>query len=262
VRFESEKNLAGIGAILLFIGPLASSLARPSGSGLITIVGLILMLIGVKGLADYYKEGRIFNNMLYGTIAGIVGVVVAGAVAIGVLINSLSSFLYKIFPGWNGDWTTLSGMTPTTANLTFSDIVPFLVAGVAVFAILFVSTIIVTLLYRRSLSSLRDKSGIGLFGSAGTILLVGAVLGIVLIGYIIIWIGLLLLAIAFFQLRPLPIQPMPTTQTRVPSTGIPSEAERTSAPISRMEGKKHCRYCGAEFYAEASFCPNCGRKQE
>jgi uncharacterized membrane protein len=141
VQFESEKNLAGIGAILIFIGPLASSLARPSGSGLITIIGLILMLIGVKGLADYYKEGRIFNNMLYGTIAGIVGIVVAGAVAIGVLINSLSGFLYKVFPGWNGDWTTLSGMTPTTANLTFSDIAPFLVAGVAVFAILFVSTI-------------------------------------------------------------------------------------------------------------------------
>jgi len=220
------------------------------------------MLIGVKGLADYYKEGRIFNSMLYGTIAGIVGVVVAGAVAIGVLINSLSSFLYKIFPGWNGDWTTLSGMTPTTANLTFSDIVPFLAAGVAVFAILFVSTIIVALLYRRSLSSLRDKSGIGLFGSAGTVLLVGAVLGIVLIGYVILWIGLLPTAVAFFQLRPLPIQPLPTTQTRVSSVVIPSEAERTSAAISRMEGKKRCLYCGAEFSAEASFCPNCGRKQE
>lgn len=254
--------MAGIGAILIYASFLASSLAPRFSGGFITFIGLLLMLIGVKGLADYYKEAGIFNNILYGTVAGIVGVVLAVAVAVGVLINSLSSFLYKIFPSWNGDWTTLSGMTPTTTNLTFSDIVPFLTAALAVLAILFVSAVIVTILYRRSLSSLRDKSGVGLFRSTGTVLLVGAVLTIILIGYMIIWIDLLLLAIAFFQLRPLPIQPMPKTQITVPSAVIPSEAERASAPVSRMEGKKYCVYCGAELSAEASFCPNCGRKQE
>jgi len=209
------------------------------------------MLVGVKSLADHYREAGIFNNMLYGTVVGIAGVVVAGAVAIGMLINSLSSFLYKIFPGWNGDWTTLSQMTPDTTNLTFSDIIPFLTAALAVFVILFISTVVVAWFYRRSLSYLRDKSGMGLFGTAGTILLAGAVLTIIIIGYFIIWIDLLLIAVAFLQLRPPPsVEPVTTS----PRTVLP-------AAIS-TEGKKYCKYCRAELASEAIFCPVCGGKQE
>jgi uncharacterized membrane protein/ribosomal protein L40E len=261
VQFESSKNLAGIGAILVFISFLATSYAPPFSSGLITLIGVALMLVGVKGLADNYGEAGIFNNMLYGTVVGIAGVVAAVAVAVGVLMNSLSSFLYKIFPGWNGDWTQLSGMTPDTTNLTFSDIVPFLTAAIAVFVILFIVTIIVALFYRRSLSSLRARSGMGLFGTAGTVLLAGAILTIVLIGYFIIWIDLLLLAIAFFQLKPPSTKPWPTTQTTILPGTIISETEKTSAPISRVEGKKYCMNCGAELSSDAGFCPRCGMKQ-
>jgi uncharacterized membrane protein len=216
VTFSTSKNLSGVGAILIFVSFLALPFATAFGGGFVALIGLILMLIGVKGLADYYREAGIFNNVLYGTIAGIVGVVVAAVVAIGIVLTSLSSFLYKIFPGWNGDWTTLSGMTPTTANLALSDVAPFIAAGLVIFVVLFVFTIVVALFYRRSLLSLRDKSGIGLFGSTGTVLLVGAVLTVILIGYLLVWIAILLLAIAFFQLRPQPVQPMPTAQTTVP----------------------------------------------
>ncbi len=141
-------------------------------------------------------------------------------------------------------------MTPDTTNLAFSDIIPFLTAALAVFIILFVTTIVVAWFYRRSLSSLRDKSGMGLFGTAGTVLLLGAVLTIIIIGYFIIWIDLLLLAIAFFQLRPPIVEPVTTTQNTV----LP-------ATIS-TEGKKYCKYCRAELSPDASFCPRCGGKQE
>ena len=216
VNFYTSKTLSGVGALLVFVSFMAAPFAPSFGGSFIALIGLIIMLIGVKGLADYYKEAGIFNNMLYGTIAGIVGIVVAVAIAIGIVINSLSSFLYKIFPGWNGDWTTLSGMTPNTSNLNFSDIVPFLTAALAVFVVLFVFAIVVALLYRRSLSSLKDKSGTGLFGSTATLLLIGAVLTIILIGYILIWIGILMLAIAFFELRPQPAQTMPAAQATMP----------------------------------------------
>jgi len=35
------------------------------------------MLIGMKGLADFYNERGIFDNALYGFIFGIIGIVVA-----------------------------------------------------------------------------------------------------------------------------------------------------------------------------------------
>jgi uncharacterized membrane protein len=155
--------------------------------------------------------------MLYGTIAGIVGGVVAIAVAIAVVLASLTSFLHKVFPAWNGDWTMLAGMTPVTTNITFSDVIPFIIAGLAVFVIIFVFIIIEAVFYRRSLTLLKTKSGIGLFGTTGILLLIGAILTIILIGYLIVWIAILLLAIAFFELRPQPVQPMPPTgQTTMP----------------------------------------------
>jgi len=213
MNFYTSKNLSGVGAILVFVSFLALPFSNAFGGGFVTLIGLILMLIGVKGLADYYKDAGIFNNMLYGTITGIVGVVVAIAVAIGLVLNSLSSFLYKVFPSWNGDWTTLSGMTPNTSNLTLTDIAPFITAALSVFVILLVVVIIVALFYRRSLSSLRDKSGTSLFGTTGILLLIGAVLTIILIGYLIVWIAILLLAIAFFSMRAQE-QPPPTASTQ------------------------------------------------
>jgi hypothetical protein len=102
----------------------------------------------------------------------------------------------------------------------------------------------------------------GLFGTAGTVLILGAVLTIILIGYVIVWFDLLLLAIAFLQLRPPLIQPSQTTQTTAPPVAIPPEVDKTSSPISRIEGKKYCMNCGAELSSEAGFCPKCGMKQE
>lgn len=78
-NFESNKNLGGIGAILMFIGifPYISTF------GLIELVGAILVLVAMKGFADYYREAGIFNNALYAIISAIVG---AGAfVAIAFL---------------------------------------------------------------------------------------------------------------------------------------------------------------------------------
>ena len=216
MSFGSGKNMAGIGALLIFVGGIASPFATPFGGGILDIIGLIIMLIGVNNLAGYYREPGIFNNMLYATLTEIVGAVVAIAIAVSVVLNSLTSFLYKIFPSWNGNWMSLSGMTPVTTNLTLSDVAPFITAGIAVFAVLVIATIIYSIFTRRSLSLLRNRSGVNLFGTTGTVLLIGAVLTVIFIGYIIIWITFLMLAIAFFQLTPQPVQPMQTTQTTAP----------------------------------------------
>ncbi len=209
--------MAGIGALLIFVGSLVSPYATPLGGGILAIIGLIIMLIGVNNLAGYYREPGMFNNMLYATLTEIVGGIVAIAVAIGLILNSLTNFLNKIFPGWDGNWFSLSGMTPVTTNLTLNDVVPFIVAGIGVFVILVVTAIIYAVFMRRSLSLLKNRSGIGLFGTTGAVLLIGALLTIIFVGYLIIWITFLMLAIAFFRLTPQSVQPVQTTQTTAPS---------------------------------------------
>jgi len=199
MTIETSKTLGGVGAILMFVGiiPVINSY------GVIELIGLILVMVALYNLASYYTERGIFNNAFYGLIAGIVGGVVAVGTVVLAVLTSLTDFLYTIYPSWNGDWSALSGLTPDTSNLSLDAIVPFLTGLFAALLILWIFAIIGFYFVRRSLTSLSAKSGVGLFSTAGLLMLIGAVLIIAVgIGLLLIWISMLLLAIAFFQIRP------------------------------------------------------------
>ncbi len=198
MEFEISKNLSGIGAVLMFISviPYISSYTF----GLVGLAGLILLLLGMKGLADYYQESSIFNNVLYGSIAGIVG----GVTFVAIIIYAAFGLMTNLLPNWKGDWTNIPQIDPSeiTANIDLNAILPFVSIVLLALVILFVFVVVVAILYRKSLNTLKDKSGVGLFGTAATVLLVGGVLTIILIGVFLVWIAVLLAAIAFFQLQP------------------------------------------------------------
>jgi uncharacterized membrane protein len=219
MTLESSKTLGGVGAILLLIGTV------PFGEpylGVLALVGFILVLVGLHGLADYYKENGIFNNALYGFIAAIVGVVAAVVAAVYVIFYTsiLTDFLHKIYPGWNGSFSSLVGLTPNTSNLTASDLRPVLGAAFSVLAILWIFLMISAFFNRRSLKMLSTKTSVGLFSTAGLLLIIGAILTIVLIGLVLMWVAVLLIAIAFFQIQPQPERPVapvaPPPQTPTP----------------------------------------------
>jgi uncharacterized membrane protein len=216
MTIESSKNLGGIGAILMFIGvfPYINTF------GVVELIGALLILVALHGFGKIYNESGIFNNALYGIIAGIVGVVVAVVIAIAIVLPNITSFLEKIYPSWNGNWSTISsfsGMTPNTTNISFSDIVPFIVAAIVVFATLWIFAIITAFFVRRSLRQLSDKTNVGLFSTTGLLLLIGAVLIILVgIGAILMWIATLILAIAFFTMKPQQTQPAPMVSASPP----------------------------------------------
>jgi uncharacterized membrane protein len=206
MSIETGKILGGIGALLMFIGIIPYI----NYFGVIELIGLILVMIGLYNLASHYKEGGIFNNALYGLIIGIVGGVISIAAVIITVLSSITDFLYTLFPDWNGDWTALSGLTPNPSNLTLDNIMPLITGIFAMFIILWVCSIIAAFFIRRSLGALSAKSGVGLFSTAGLLLLIGAVLIILFgIGLILIWISALIIAIAFFQIKPQQPQPPP-----------------------------------------------------
>lgn len=193
----TSKNLGGVGALLMFIGVIPYI----NTFGFIEIIGLILVMIALHSLASHYMERGIFNNALYALITGLVGGVISIASVIATVLPTLTEFLYAIFPDWNGDWTALSGLTPYTSNLSIETIMPFLLGIFVVFIILWVVSIFVAFFVRRSLRTLSAKSGVGLFGTAGLLMLIGAFLAIIFIGAFLVWISLLLIAVAFFSLR-------------------------------------------------------------
>jgi uncharacterized membrane protein len=208
LNLDTSKNLGGVGAILIFIGVLPLF----AYSGIISLVGLILVLIGLKGLADYYSEAGIFNNALYGVITAIVG----GVVFIGVALIALVGFFTELglTIGNVADWSTeLSGIDWTTMG--FNVIGNFIAYIFLALIVLFVFVIITAIFLRKSLGLLSTKTGVGLFGTTGLLILIGAVLTIIAVGLLLIWIAMLILAIAFFQIRPQ--QPQPATSAAAPT---------------------------------------------
>lgn len=201
MNLESNKTLGGVGAILVAIGSLSPF------SGYISIlgfVGIILVLIAMKGLAEYYNEKGIFQNALYGFIFGIVGIIVT----IVVFVVFFAAFPMQIIQGFNIPPTQVMMVPPPTD-------VGILIAGLIIGLIaLVVFLILEAIFYRKAFNLLAEKSGEKMFYTAGLLLLIGAILTIIIIGAILLLIAWILAAVAFLkteenQLMTLPPPPPP-----------------------------------------------------
>ncbi len=205
--------MGGIGSLLMFIGAIPIRFAS-----IISFVGLILLLVALYSYAGIYRERGIFNNFLYGILIGIVGAVVAAGVAIATVLASLMTLLYALYPGWNGDWMALSGMTPDISNITPGNILPLVGGLILVIVIAWVVIIVVAIFMRRSFNALAAKTNVNLFSTAALILLIGAFLTILAVGFLLIWISFLLIAIAFFKMKPQPEYTAPPVATAPPAS--------------------------------------------
>ena len=72
---ESNKNLAGIGAILLILSVV------PYAGAVLGIIGVVLLLTAIKGFANYYQDNTMYQNAFTGLIYYIIAVI-AAAIAI------------------------------------------------------------------------------------------------------------------------------------------------------------------------------------
>ncbi len=196
MTLESSKTLGGIGAILIFIGiiPFLQYL------WVIGLVGVILVLVALHNFANIYRESGIFSNAMYGVAIAIVGGIVAAVLAFAVILSNLKDLITQIYPGWNGNWASLQGVTPNTSNIDPTAIFPLIGGILVVLVVVWIFAIISAFFVWRSLKQVSNKSSVGLFGTAGLILLIGAIIPV--IGLLLMWISALILAIAFFTLKP------------------------------------------------------------
>ncbi len=213
---ESSKTMAGIGALLLAFGSFVP---------IIGIVGIVLLLMGIKGLSDYYKDDSIYRNALMGVIFGVIGLIAIVVIVVGVVWGSIFASL-TIFPA--------PGIG--TAFIAF-------IAVVIAVVLLFVFYLLAALNFRKSFSALAQKSGEPMFETAGLLLLVGAILTIVLAGLVLVLIAWILVAVAFFSMR--------TYQTTVYT---PASVPPSPAAI------EYCPNCGAPVKSTDTFCTHCGKQ--
>jgi uncharacterized membrane protein len=199
LTLETSKNLGGAGALLIFLGPILSALPAGIGgwAGILSLVGAILVLVALKGFADLYKEQGIFKNTLYAIIVAIVGVVLFVVLVISVTVDFFNALGLNITN--LQDWSSLSSINWQSLNM---DLV-FRFAGTLLLnaVVAFVFLIITAVFLKKSLVLMANKTGVGMFGTTGLMLLIGAILTIIFIGPILVWIAMLLLAVAFFSVK-------------------------------------------------------------
>jgi len=179
MSLESGKNLGGIGSIFLVI-PVP----------FLSIVGIILVLVGMKNLSQAYNDPSIWKNTIYAVVFGIIGIVASGLTLVSLFFGGIfSSSAFGV-----GDSTGFFGF--------FAGLIIFLVVA-------FIFYILEAIYIRRAFDSLATRSGVGLFRTGGMLLLIGAVLTIVLVGLFLIFIAWILILVAFFQIptSSMPAQP-------------------------------------------------------
>lgn len=204
---ESNKTLGGIGAILLAIPFL-------------NLVGIILVLIAMKGMADYYDDEDIFKNALYGFIFGIVGVL--------ALVAVILMFAFG--------FATISPIVTPYSRSAFTGFGFFVIA----FIVLYVFSLIAAIFYKKSLDNLSEKSNEQMFKTAGLILLIGAAMP--LIGEFLKFVAWILVAISFFNIKK-------TTQKLETKSVPPTEEKRFCkyCGASIQTKASFCQKCGKKI---------------
>jgi uncharacterized membrane protein len=166
MSLESNKTLGGIGAILLAIPFL-------------NLIGIILVLIAMKGMGEYYNDEDIFKNALYGFIFGIVGVI--------ALITVIVMFVIG--------YAATSQVTTASTTFALTRFGLFILALI----VLYMFSLIGAIFYKKSLDILSVKSNENLFSTAGLILLIGAAIPV--IGELLKFVAWILAAVGFFNIK-------------------------------------------------------------
>ena len=196
MTLESNKVLGGVGAILLAVPFL-------------NLVGVILVLIAMKGLADDYNDPDIFKNAFYGFIFGFVGVIAL----LTVILMAAFGF---------------AAVSPVTT--------PFAGFGLIVvaFIVMYVFSLLAAMFYNKALNILAQKSGENMFNTAGIVLLIGAI--IPLIGEVLKLVAWILAAVGFFNIRP-------STQVFTSTPIITSTQEKKYCPHCGAEIPADAAFC-------------------
>ncbi len=215
---ESSKTMALIGSILLILSSVV-----PYGGIVVGIIGVILLLMAIKGFSVYYRDPEMYQNAVKGFIFYIIAVIAAG-IAIILLAIGIFSILFA-FVG-----------------------IAALIAGIVV---AFIFYLMAAQRLRTTLNALAQRTGERSFETAGTLLRVGAILSIIIIGFILILVAWIFAAIGFLQMKTSGQQSNQQNESTPPPPPPPTTHTTQANPF--------CPNCGAPIKPGSTFCSNCGK---
>lgn len=182
-NLSNAKVFGGIGALLSLIGGFV-----PGIGFVVFIVGLVLIFLGIKNIADETKNKSIFDNYLYYFILNIIAIVAA----VAIMFASLGSIDILNIGEQAQNITDFTTFWDTFGGLFTGCVLALFVAWIFM--------IIAALFLRKSYNSITEHTKVDLFKTTALIYLIGAITLIVLIGGLIILVAKIIEIIAFFSL--------------------------------------------------------------
>lgn len=258
---SSAKTLGGVGAILMlvsgflfftgFIGPI------------ISIVGLILVYLGVKNVSDVVNNPKIASDFI---ISIVLSIIASAFIIIAPLL-----FLAGIAGGFTSVLTNPMNATTAVGSL--------LALCLIIFVVWIIFYILSAVYMKKSFDGIAQGTGVGMFKTAGLVYLIGAILIFIGIGFIILFIAQILIIVAFFSL-PDQLQPMPQQggygQPPQQQYGAPPQQPYSPPPQQpqqqytqppppppqqpqQQQSGRFCPGCGRPIPMDAQVCPYCGK---
>jgi uncharacterized membrane protein len=205
VNFEYAKTLAGEGTILLLLSLV------PYVGWVLGIVGVVLLLKGLKELSYYYQDEKIYQDSLTGVKYYIIAIIAAAVAIVAITIGAASATGYTFAQ----DFVFTAGFGAG------------LIAFFAGIVIAFVFYVLAASHLRKTFKTLAEKSGETSFNTAGTLLWVGSILTIILVGLILIFIAWIFATIGFFSMKSRQYQQYTPQQNGYTAPPTQSEQEKT-----------------------------------
>ncbi len=203
VNFEYSKTLAIEGSILLLLSLI------PYVGWVLGIVGVVLLLRGMKEFSNYYQDEKIYQDVLIGVKFYVIAIV-AAAVAIAAFTVGI----------WSA--TGFTSVFVLTAGFGIG-----LVAFIAGLVVAFVFYILASTHLKKTFNTLAQKSGEASFTTAGTLLWIGSILTIVGVGLLLIFVAWIFATIGFSTMKSRQYQQYtpPNTYGYAPPPTQPAQAK-------------------------------------
>ena len=184
-ELSNLKTIGKVGALLTLLGGFI-----PFIGPIIGLVGFVLVLIAVKSISELVKDKDIFRNYLIDFILSIISIVM-------ILVIMLIGFINVGCFSWLTSLQDINIQDLFTFWDFFGGIIEYAIMALIVGWILWV---IGAIYLRRSYNSIAKHTNVSLFRTTGTVYLIGAITTIILIGFVILFVGRIIEVIAYFSL--------------------------------------------------------------
>ncbi len=181
MTLNQAKLYGGIGAILALVGG-----AIPRLGSALSIVGIVLILLAVKEIADVIGDETIFRNYLLSFI---------------LQISAFLALIVAIVTVFGASIIVRGGTRALEHEMQNFGAIMTIIGGILVgFVIFWVLFSLGSYYLKKSYEPIAEHTGVELFKTVGLLYFIGALTTIILIGLLIIFVARILEIIAYFSL--------------------------------------------------------------